>query len=1145
MPPANPLTGVAGEIASMFDALTQALKSPAATMDLLRRLGWEPSAPPPALAELRAGAEELAAIARTGIDDIEPSVLIQKVVTAVGRIDALLAQSPASVPVAGAAAFVAEFPGQLTRHLVGSHLVRTRPTAGAVLRAIGALVVEDVAEAPPRSAYQRIEFFPERFVAFLSDPLHALRTTVAWGQDPIDAELLADVAPDLLTPFAIETTTAPVSDEVVDHLSGTAAEVAEIYRSQTLAYLLAETDLAGVSREVGVGLAPAPPNGAALPGVVLLPFASAGFDASIALSETLSLLLASEVKLDGGLALVLRPAQPPQMLAGIEDLGVPVAAGELSLAIESSRADGDPIVLIGAANASRIEYRTLTVAGGGRGGIGAAASAFVNVKLVGSALVVKPAAGEVDSFLARLLPGDGGRLEFDLELDLDSKAGLTFSGGGGLEIRYPTHITLGPVELDGVTLAVRPAGQSVTVDAGADARGRLGPLTAVVENVGMSARFDAGAGTKNLGLLDVTTRFKPPTGVGLSIDAAAVRGGGYLAFDHAKGEYAGVLELTLAEVVSATAVGLVTTKQPDGAPGFSLLVAMSAEFTPGVQLGLGFTLVGVGGLVALNRTVRLDALAQGIRTGAAESILFPSDIVANAPRILSDLRTIFPQQQGTFVVGPMIKAGWGTPTLVTASLALIIEIPGNVAVLGVLKVALPTERAPLIELNVSFVGALEPDKQRAWFFASLFDSRILVYPIHGELGLLLTYGDDPNFVLSVGGFHPRFDPPALPFPTPQRVGFSILQQPGASIVATAYFAVTPNTAQFGARAEMVLGFEDFGVQGAIGFDALFRFSPFSFVIDASANFSLTAFGVGVFSVRIDATLEGPAPWHVRGRGSISLLFFDISADFDLTWGEPADTLAPPVAVLELVRAELAKTESWKAELPAGRHTLVTLRPIDAGVDLVLHPVGTLRVAQRAVPLGVSIQKVGAQRAADVSRVAIATVSGGLGKRDDAKEQFAMAQFQDMSDADKLSRRAYEPQPGGAVLGAAAALGCSRAAQRLVRYEQIVVDTFHQRFIRPRRVVHPGLFAAFVKGSAASTSLLSFARAKEMAPFADAVSVGTGQFVVADAATNRATDSAARFETEAEARDELAGRLAERPDLAGSLHVIPAFEAVET
>ena len=53
----------------------------------------------------------------------------------------------------------------------------------------------------------------------------------------------------------------------------------------------------------------------------------------------------------------------------------------------------------------------------------------------------------------------------------------------------------------------------------------------------------------------------------------------------------------------------------------------------------------------------------------------------------------------------MVKLGWGTPTLVSLSLGIIIEIPGNIAIVGISSVALPTDEAALIVLQVSFIGA--------------------------------------------------------------------------------------------------------------------------------------------------------------------------------------------------------------------------------------------------------------------------------------------------------------------------------------------------------------------------------------------------------------------------------------------------------
>ena len=207
-------------------------------------------------------------------------------------------------------------------------------------------------------------------------------------------------------------------------------------------------------------------------------------------------------------------------------------------------------------------------------------------------------------------------------------------------------------------------------------------------------------------------------------------------------------------------------------------------------------------------------LMDGVRTDSIQSIMFPQDVVANAPRIISDLRAIFPPQEGTFLIGPMAKLGWGEPTLISLSLGVIIEIPpGDIAILGVLKLALPADDVAILVLQVNFAGALEFDKSGFYFFASLFDSHVLFITIDGEMGVLFACGDDANFVVSVGGFHPQFSPPPLPFPAPQRIAIDIINESFARIRADGYFAVTTNTVQFGTHAEYFFGFSALSVEG--------------------------------------------------------------------------------------------------------------------------------------------------------------------------------------------------------------------------------------------------------------------------------------------------------------------------------------------
>jgi hypothetical protein len=832
--------------------------------------------------------------------------------------------------------------------------------------------------------------------------------------------------------------------------------------------------------------------------------------------------------------------QPPSAIDVVTGTGS--ASGEFALTFAADRTSAtEKYVILGEQGGSRLEF--------GRFG------ASLGMKIAPDGTITPAMRGDIgegklyvsmanaDGFLGSLLSGLELESDFDIGFGYSGASGLFFEGSASLEIELPLHISLGPVDLSGLTFSVGIDGNrfpmmfALTIQAG------LGPIAAVVEDIGIRADLvlsDQRDG--NAGAVDFQLAFKPPNGVGLSVDAGPVSGGGYLFIDTEHGEYAGALELTLLDFLAINAVAVITTRMPDGSDGFSLIAVIGVEFNPGLQLGFGFTLIGLGGLLGLNRTMNLEALAEGVRTGAINSVVFPTDVVANAPRIISDMKAFFPPAQGIFLIGPMAKIGWGTPTLISLALGVIIEIPGNIAIVGVLKVALPHEDAPVLIIQVAFIGAIEFDKKRGWFFASLFDSRVLFMTLEGGMGVLVDFGDKPNFVLSVGGFHPAYKAPAMPFPTPARIAINILNTPVARVRVMAYFAVTSNTVQFGARAELYFGISIASIEGHIGFDALFQFSPFYFVITISASLSVKLFGAGLFSVRFRGELKGPTPWHIEGTGSISLLFWDVEVDFEHSWGESDSSTLPSIEVMKLVGDEFANIANWTAALPAANKLLVSLRSIDAGEDLVLHPLGSLRISQRAVPLGLTIDKVGSQKPSDANRFSVVPATTGLTRRGGTEESFAMAQFKAMSDAEKLSAADFENEESGLEL-AANGQQCrsSYVAKRVNRYETTIIDNIFIRTVIRFVPLLEGLFAHFLSRNAAAMSPLSAKRAGELQPFADAITVNQSGYVVALAADNSAVGNVATFASRARAQEHLAQLAGQDPKLAGQCHIIRPHE----
>ncbi|HEV7716267.1 MAG TPA: DUF6603 domain-containing protein, partial [Steroidobacteraceae bacterium] len=756
--------------------------------------------------------------------------------------------------------------------------------------------------------------------------------------------------------------------------------------------------------------------------------------------------------------------------------------------------------------------------------------------------------GDGDGFLTSILPSSFS-LAFGGTLGFDAASGLYFTGSSGLEVQLPVHASLGPIEIRAAQIAIRPAstpgGASIPIELTGTLAANLGPLKGVIENIGMKVEITFPDGGGKLGPLDFSLGFRPPNGVGLSLDAGVVSGGGFLYLDPAKGEYAGALELSLFDVVSVHAIGLISTRMPDGSSGFSLLIILTAEFGTGIQLGFGFTLLAVGGLLGLNRGVQMQALVDGVKTNALSSVLFPHDVIANAPRIISDLRTFFPPQAGTFLIGPMAKLGWGEPTLVSLSLGIIVEIPPmDVAILGVLRAALPTEDAPILVFQVSFIGVLEPSKSRLYFYASLFDSHLLFITIDGQMGALFAFGDDANLVVSIGGFHPQFNPPPLPFPTPERISFNIINESYARIQCSGYFAVTSNTVQFGTESHYFFGFSALSVEGHAGFDALIQISPFHFIAHVSTSFSVKVFGMGVYGVDIDLQLDGPTPWHAKGTASISFFFFSIGIGIDLTFGDSRDTSLPAVPVMPLLGTEFSKRTNWRALPPTNSNLLVSLRTLsEADAGFVLHPVGTLQVSQRAVPLDLTLDRVGSQKPADANRFSLVAAAGSLSKLRDIQESFAPAQFKDLSDADKLSSAAYVPQDSGIELTAGGtAYASGTAITRIVRYDITIIDKKLLRSVRRFVVFANAMFKHFLLGASVARSPLSAYQKSLKRPDIGSVTVASETFAVALAANNQAwRGDAVSFPNAIAAHDYMTRAIAADPSLSGSLHVLPKFE----
>jgi hypothetical protein len=612
---------------------------------------------------------------------------------------------------------------------------------------------------------------------------------------------------------------------------------------------------------------------------------------------------------------------------------------------------------------------------------------------------------------AGLVPGLGP-VPLALELAADPGSGVTLGGSTTLATTIPLSASLpgvsaGPLEV-ALTLG---AGTSI----GIRVRARLAldlpgvPIRVDAQGIGLSVPFALGDGGR-IGLDPGALVPVAPDGAGVELALPVVTGAGTVRHVPS-GEYSGLLALTIPPM-SAQAFGVLHLDP------FSFLVILSATFPPpGVQIGFGFAVTGVGGIVGVGRRVDAQDLAQAVVSGTIADLLFPVDPEKHADRVVAALPAIFPPAPGRVVVGPMFQVSWGG-RLISLSAALVLELPAPVRItlLGRLQLAIPDPTIPLVDIQVTFVGQVDTGEPSVWFLASLAASSIVGVPLTGDLYLLSRGGDDPQFLLSAGGFHPAYVPPRG-VPALHRIGID-LGSGFLQLRAQAYFAVTSNTIQFGARLDLVAEVAGCGLHGFLGFDVLVQLEPFHFQAQISGGIAVEVASETLAGISLSLALDGPAPWHAIGRGSVDLFLFSVSFDFELTWGDPAPPRLATPDVAGILQQAFAARDAWTAAPPDLSRSPVQLSAAarKALADgTAVHPHGRVAGRQRRVPLGITLQRF--------DRVPIApqrwdladpVLAPGVPAQSPAelRDEFAAASYLSLSDDEELGRPAFEPYRAG-------------------------------------------------------------------------------------------------------------------------------------
>jgi hypothetical protein len=747
-------------------------------------------------------------------------------------------------------------------------------------------------------------------------------------------------------------------------------------------------------------------------------FGEGTLDQDITLGSNTKLTLEAEADLTAGVGGALRPGQGFSVITNPDGQPVAFAGGKVTGTLVTG-IDGSPVRLLAFPGGSVLQANQLTIEAG-IDATRAIPDIFITVGAKGAQFAASNS-GQ-DGFLSSITPKSAGA-PFDFTLGWSQQRGVFFDISGGLEATYSINKTVGPFFIQSLRVKVVLGGDGIALSLGVVGSATMGPVTASVDALGVTGDLAFKSG--NLGVLDLSIGPAFPTGLGLSVDAGSVHGGGFISFDSTAGRYFGGLQLSIYDI-SVSAFALIETKVPN--VDFSFVIIISAQFTP-IQLGFGFTLNGVGGMVGINRGIDTNGLANLVRAGQSEELLFPKNVISDAPTIVKDLTTVFPPTQGQYVFGPLGKLGWGTPTLITGEIGIILEYPALVVVLlGEVKCLLPKPEQALVKLNLSIDGVLDFPNKTFSMDADLHDSVINGFPVSGQMAMRVSWGDQPNFVFSIGGFHPAYTPPPN-FPKLQPMTLDLGSHGPAKISVSGFFAVTSNTVQVGGSATLHAGGSGITLDASVSVKALFVFQPFSFEADIDASVKISFHGYGP-SVHLSGQLDGPSPWHIKGEVCVSIIWWDACLGFDVTFGGNTQITAPsvdpwlgvassdPTTAIVGLQTALSDPGNWSGALIPGTVSSVSRAQ---GTDTLVDPVGGLTVRQKTAPVETPnpLTKFGVAKTKTPIKFSNVQATLGTGSNtvpltavEAVNEDFAPAQFFDMNDGKKLSSPGFEQYQAG-------------------------------------------------------------------------------------------------------------------------------------
>jgi large repetitive protein len=437
----------------------------------------------------------------------------------------------------------------------------------------------------------------------------------------------------------------------------------------------------------------------------------------------------------------------------------------------------------------------------------------------------------------------------------DGKFHIRFGDKEDQTLWIPVHAGFGPIYIDQL-------GIGITSDPGVDLL-----IDGSVKVDGLTAQANA---------LGVTIPFKSianPAGWSLDLGGLAIGfsspgvtiAGGLLKNPGPPIEYDGML---LIQITQFGFVAVGAYSQPTDAQG---------KYTS------LFVFAGIFVVVGLPPIIEIDGFGLGV--GYNRELIVPDDLnqipnfilvaalddagkLANDPMTeLMSIRDSIPARRGSFWLAVGLHGTSFVIVHVTAVVYVALDRGVEVGVLGVARMALPSDDTALVSIELALKARFSTAEGILSIQAQLTDNSWLLSKdcqLTGGFAYFMWFPQS-QFVLSIGGYNPNFHKPTE-FPDVPRLGYHWSLLGAINIKGESYFALTNTCVMAGARMEATYGPDCIHVWFTAYTDFLLSWDPFFYDIQigisVGAAFHMEICFIGC--VDIDITVSLGASLHVSG-----------------------------------------------------------------------------------------------------------------------------------------------------------------------------------------------------------------------------------------------------------------------------------------